>query len=111
MLLGLPFAPTLTVLAASGSPASLGSSTSGPFTASSIVCEDDSDHDNDNVRDNDADADTENNDASDNDNDKNDDKNCPPPVVPEAPLAVLLPLSAGTIIAGAFVVTRLRSRS
>ena len=54
------------------------------------------------------------NDAGDNDdnqNEDNDDNQCPPPVVPEAPLAVLLPLSAGAVFSVAYFVYRRRSDS
>jgi hypothetical protein len=57
------------------------------------------------------DGDNDNGDNDDNQNDDNDDNQCPPPVVPEAPLAVLLPLSAGAVFSVVYFVYRRRSDS
>jgi hypothetical protein len=57
------------------------------------------------------DGDDDAGDNDDNQNEDNDDNQCPPPVVPEAPLAVLLPLSAGAVFSVAYFVYRRRSDS
>lgn len=92
-LVALPFTPVLGVLAASHPTAIV--SAEAPSTVASGFA---------------ADAKSgckpdKNGDHPNNDNDK---KKCPPPVVPEAPLAVLLPLSAGVMVGGAYVLIRLR---
>jgi len=95
-LVALPLMPTLSAWAASNPQPAIASSSLSERSAGLVT----------------ADPPTtckpdKNGDHFNNDNDKN---KCPPPVVPEAPLAALLPLSAGVMIGGAYVVMRLRDR-
>lgn len=111
VLFALPFAPALAVQAASNLAPS-GLSAPDPALAAPAdadtkpTCKPDKDNDFDNN----AESDNNGNDDKDDKDDKGNDK-CPPPVVPEAPLAALLPLSAGVVIGTAYVVMRLRDRS
>ena len=96
-LLSLPFTPALVVLAAPSAPLAAASTTSWSGVASGMAatpksgCKPDKNGDHPN-----------------NDNDK---KKCPPPVVPEAPLAALLPLTAAVMVGGAYVLFRIRRGS
>ena len=87
-LVSLLFAPAIGALAASPSHSSLTTTSMGVAADPGTTCKPDKNGDHPN-----------------NDNDK---KKCPPPVVPEAPLAALLPLSAGAVLGGAYLVMRLR---
>ena len=92
-LLAFQFTPVLSVLAVSN-PTDLASTTAATGLAGGFAADPKSGCKPD-----------KNGDHPNNDNDK---KKCPPPVVPEAPLAVLLPLSAGVMIGGAYALIRLR---
>lgn len=111
LLCALPFSPVLAVQAASNLAPS-GLSALGPGLGSPAVadtkptCKPDKDNDFDN----DAESDNNANDDKTDKDDKGNDK-CPPPVVPEAPLAALLPISAGVVIGTAYLVIRLRGRN
>jgi hypothetical protein len=97
-LVALPLTPALSVLAASNPQPVLASSSISQRSAGGLA----------------ADPTTttckpdKNGDHFNNDNDKN---KCPPPVVPEAPSAALLPLSAGVMIGGTYLMMRLRGRN
>lgn len=82
-LIAAPFTPVITSWASSGSTQVL--------VADPTTCKPDNNGDHPN-----------------NDNDK---KKCPPPVVPEAPVAILLPISAGFLVGGTYLFMRLRSRT
>jgi len=91
-LVALPLTPALNVLAASNPQLVIGSGSESWLAADpTTTCKPD-----------------KNGDHFNNDNDKN---KCPPPVVPETPLAALLPVTAGLMIGGTYVVMRLRGRN
>ena len=96
-LLSLPFTPALGVLAAPSALPAIASTTSWRGVATGLAADPKSGCKPDN-----------NGDHPNNDNDK---KKCPPPVVPEAPLAALLPLTAAVMVGGAYVLLRIRRRS
>jgi len=96
-LLSVPFTRALIVLAAPSAPTALASTASWSSVASGLAADPKSGCKPD-----------KNGDHPNNDNDK---KKCPPPVVPEAPLAALLPLTAAAMVGGAYVLIRLRRGS
>ena len=105
VLIGLPFSPVLGVQAASDLHSGRVLA-AGTLRAADKDCKPDRDHDFDNNAEDDNNQGDDQNDQDDKDNNK-----CPPPVVPEAPLAVLLPLSAGVLLSGAYIAMRLRARN
>ncbi len=94
-LVALPFTPALSVWAASNPQTVIASNSISRGVAGGVA------------------ADTKTTCKPDNNiNTPNNDKNkCPPPVIPEAPLAALLPLSAGIMVGGTYLVMRLRGRN
>ena len=96
VLVALPFTPALSVSAASN-PTAIASTTASSGVAGGFAADPKSGCKPD-----------KNGDHPNNDNDK---KKCPPPVVPEAPLAALLPLTAAAMVGGAYVLIRIRRGS
>ena len=92
--LSLPFTPALVVMAAPSATTAVTSTTNSSSIADGFASDPKSGCKPDN-----------NGDHPNNDNDK---KKCPPPVVPEAPLAALLPLTAAAMVGGAYVLIRIR---
>ena len=107
-LVALCLTPALGVSAVSSNPRSVVASSSGSWLAATQTpsCEPDGDNDFDNNQESDNNANDDQGDVDDKGNNE-----CPPPVVPEAPLAALLPLSAGVLIGGTYLLMRLRGRN